>query len=172
MWGVQLLLVNAYVLYRTAHLYMWKKKKKSIMSHYEFRRQIALTWLLSGSDPSCQGTKRARTVSANDSECASSYSKSKKVSDASLDPNNGSHCIRLDDDQHFPVIPTSKRPCCSLCRWVEQEKDIKNRSGIVVCDKCQVSLCIDCFKPFHTVSSVSKLRSEVIKNKLHANGKK
>jgi Transposase IS4 len=172
MWGVQLLLVNAYVLYRTAHLYMWKKKKKSIMSHYEFRRQIALTWLLSGSDPSCQGTKRARTVSANDSECASSYSKSKKVSDASLDPNNGSLCIRLDDDQHFPVIPTSKRPCCSLCRWVEQEKDIKNRSGIVVCDKCQVSLCIDCFKPFHTVSSVSKLRSEVIKNKLHANGKK
>jgi hypothetical protein len=36
MWGVQLLLVNAYVLYRTAHLYMWKKNKKGIMSHYEF----------------------------------------------------------------------------------------------------------------------------------------
>ncbi len=33
-------------------------------------------------------------------------------------------------------------------------------------------MCIDCFKPFHTVSSVSKLQSEVIKNKLQANGKK
>jgi hypothetical protein len=36
MWGVQVLLVNAYVLYKTTHLYMWKKNKKSLMSHYEF----------------------------------------------------------------------------------------------------------------------------------------
>lgn len=90
-----------------------------------------------------------------------------KVSNASLDPNSGTLRIRLDDDQHFPIIPTSKRPCCSLCRWVEQEKDVKNRSGIVVCDKCKVSLCIDCFKPFHTVSSVSKLHAGRITPLLH-----
>jgi hypothetical protein len=153
-------------IYKTAHLYMWKKSKKTIMSHYDFRRQIALAWLLSASGNSNQGKKRSRTISAHESQSTLSSNKARKVSDASLDPNNGALRIRLDDDQHFPVNPTTKRPCCSLCRWVEKEKDVKNRSGIVLCDKCQVSLCIDCFKPFHTVSSVSKLRSEVVKNKL------
>ena len=28
MWGIQLLLVNAYVLYKTAHLLIWKRQKK------------------------------------------------------------------------------------------------------------------------------------------------
>ena len=36
MWGFQLLLVNAYVLYKTAHLILWKKNKKTIISQYEF----------------------------------------------------------------------------------------------------------------------------------------
>jgi hypothetical protein len=118
---------------------------------------------------SSQG-KRARTISDYDSVSFSTLSsnKARRVTDASLDPNHGSLCIQLDDDQNFPVSSTSsKRPCCSLCRWVETDKDNKNRSGIVVCDKCQVSLCVDCFKPFHTVSCVTKLRSEIMKHKLH-----
>jgi hypothetical protein len=36
MWGVQVLLVNAYVLYRTAHCIIWKTEKKLILSQYEF----------------------------------------------------------------------------------------------------------------------------------------
>ena len=35
MWGVQLLLVNAYILYKMTHLIMWRKDKKSLMSHYD-----------------------------------------------------------------------------------------------------------------------------------------
>lgn len=65
MWGVQVLLVNAYVLYKTAHLYMWKKNKKSIMSQYDFHHQIALDWLM-GSETSSQG-KCACTISDYDS---------------------------------------------------------------------------------------------------------
>ena len=36
MWGVQVLLINAYVLYKTTHLVIWCKDKKSLLSHYEF----------------------------------------------------------------------------------------------------------------------------------------
>lgn len=68
MWGVQLLVVNAYVVYKTVHLYMWKK---SIMSHYEFRCQIVLACLLSGSDASSQ---------SNICLCKPSSSKAKEVS--------------------------------------------------------------------------------------------
>jgi hypothetical protein len=32
---------------------------------------------------------------------------------------------------------------------LETDEDNKNCSGIVTCDKCQVSLCINCSKPFH-----------------------
>jgi hypothetical protein len=40
--------------------------------------------------------------------------------------STGSLCMQLDDDQHFLVFSTiSKRPCCSLCQWVEEEKDTK-----------------------------------------------
>jgi hypothetical protein len=93
MWGVQLLLVNAYVLYKTAHLYLWKKNKRSIMGQHEFQPQLALAWLLSESDPGSQVIKCTRTISTDDSECASSYSKARKVSNASLDPNSGTLCI-------------------------------------------------------------------------------
>ena len=60
MWGVQLLLVNAYILYKMTHLIMWKKDKKSLMSHYDFRHQIALAWLLSkdGSPTNNQPAKK------------------------------------------------------------------------------------------------------------------
>jgi hypothetical protein len=105
--------LNAYDLYRTMHLYTWKKRRKTRKSSkvtYKFQHQIALAWILSGSDASCQGTKSVHTISAIDSECTSSFSKAKKVSDASLDPNNGSLCIWLDDNQHFPIISTNKRP--------------------------------------------------------------
>ncbi len=40
MWGLQVLLVNAFVLYRTAHRLIWKTEKKLILSHYEFWEAI------------------------------------------------------------------------------------------------------------------------------------
>ncbi len=45
MWGVEVLLVNAYVLYRTAHLYIWKTEKKKILEQYAFREVIVIAWM-------------------------------------------------------------------------------------------------------------------------------
>ena len=58
--GVQLLLGNTYILYKVTHLLMWKKDKKSIMSHYDFPHQIALAWLLgtNGSTTNNQPVKK------------------------------------------------------------------------------------------------------------------
>jgi hypothetical protein len=36
MWGVQILLVNAYILYKSAHLQIWKTEKKKLLSQYDF----------------------------------------------------------------------------------------------------------------------------------------
>lgn len=43
LWGVQLTLVNAYVMYRAAHLYIWKSKESSLISHYNFQKMVAST---------------------------------------------------------------------------------------------------------------------------------
>ena len=132
------------------------------MSQYEFRRDIAITWLQEGTITLNQKKRPASDISSMSS--SDSSGKARRINDAALDPQNGSLRRRLDDDMHYPVKADAKRPCCSLCRWAEQDRDHKMRSNIVSCDKCGVSLCINCFKPFHTISTVSKLRSEVKKN--------
>ena len=45
MWGVQVLLTNAYVLYKCTHLHMWKMPAKNIMTQYESCKAVALAWL-------------------------------------------------------------------------------------------------------------------------------
>ena len=45
MWGVQVLLVNAFILYKSAHLLIWKTPAKLVLSQCDFRRAIALEWL-------------------------------------------------------------------------------------------------------------------------------
>ena len=83
MWGVQLLLVNAYVLYKTAHLLIWHKDKNTIMSQYKFCKSIVLSWLDSKID---QKQKRddASIVTTNNS--MGSSNKARRINEVSLHP--------------------------------------------------------------------------------------
>jgi len=165
MWGVQVLLVNAYILYKSTHLLTWKKKKTSLLSQYEFRSQIALAWLKGAQDTTgnqaSEQTKKRKIY--DDSTTSTRSTKSCRVTDASLSPRNGALRSRLDNDYHYPVPSAADRPCCSVCRWTASSRDEKVRTNVFTCDRCNVSLCIGCFKPFHTIADVRKLRSEVIK---------
>jgi len=42
MWALGVILVNAYVAYVSANTLIWCNKKKDLMSHYEFRKAVAL----------------------------------------------------------------------------------------------------------------------------------
>jgi len=126
MWGDQVLLVNAYVLYRSTHTLMWKTNKKNSMNQYEFRRSIALEWI-GGNDP---GGNRSSTtfrkrksddISRSSSNCEMSTNatepKAQRVTDNSLDPIGGALRCRLDESLfHYPELIEKGRPCCSLCR--------------------------------------------------------
>ena len=88
------------------------------------------------------------------------------INENTLDPHSGNLKLRLDDESHYPVLSDAKRPCCGLCRWVEKLRDIRVRgANVVSCDKCWVSLCISCFKPFHTIADIKKLKEKVLENK-------
>ena len=45
MWGLGVILVNAYLCYKSAHLLIWSTDKKDIMSQYDFRKSIVLAWM-------------------------------------------------------------------------------------------------------------------------------
>ena len=42
MWGWGVLIINTCVAYVAANVYFWKKQKKNILPHYNFRKSISL----------------------------------------------------------------------------------------------------------------------------------
>ena len=65
MWEFGVLLVNTYILYKTAHLYIWCQKKEDILSQYEFRKEVALSWNnenAKSNEENSAGSKRKRSA--------------------------------------------------------------------------------------------------------------
>ena len=78
MWGMQVLLVNAYVLYRTAHSIIWKTEKKLILSQYEFQEEILKAWMEDEKSDS-KGQKKRKFTENQVSSYRSSSSESLEV---------------------------------------------------------------------------------------------
>jgi hypothetical protein len=177
MWAMQVLLVNSYILYRSAYLYIWKKDKKEVMSQYEFRKQIILNWLDAESLTLNNKPQKRKhdsissitsAVSGLTQDTEVSTKKATRFNDTTLDPSTGALKMRLDSNYHYIIPSRSKNSCCGLCRWAQatgQNNRNKRIRGNTVgeCDFCRVALCMSCFKLFHTVGPVNKLKSEILK---------
>jgi hypothetical protein len=159
-------------LYKTAHLHVWKKDPKTIMSHYDFRYAIVMAWFgvkIQKSGNLLTSAKRLyndfSTIAPN--TAASFTKRAKHVNDNSLNPTTGSLREWLGAVFHYIGPLTAKEPVCSLCQWANTTSD-NDRSYRVrgkcigSCDKCGVNLCLKCFKIFHTIGNLTKLRSEVL----------
>jgi len=181
MWGLQVLLVNAYLLYRSAHIIIWKTERKQILDQYKFREEIIKSWMDGDNEDELQqdSRKRKRSEVTVDSHSISLRSstisesdvvvRGRRIDDKALDPTNGTLKCHLDTDFHFPIMQQSTNAPCGLCRWAMKEEVSRDKCrirGVHVsrCDKCNISLCLACFKPFHTISDVKRLKSDVKKN--------
>jgi len=170
LWGIQVSLVNAYVMYRAANLYIWKKKESSLLSHYNFQKMVALHLLNPEKYPldRRENMKRRRS-DIDDSQTLRSTDNSQStrasvVNDRALDSTNGDLRVRLSTKYfHCPTRPKAKDPSCQLHRWASNDPRQKTRGGILCCDCCNVNLCFDCFDLFHKISDVPRLKSEVLK---------
>jgi Transposase IS4 len=180
-WGMGVLMVNAYVAYVKYSLQNGKKKSE-LLSHYEFRKAIALAWLdpdqydtmtvdVSSISPA-MGKRKHNEVDDSETRVTrgsggsakiTSFKKikrSNKVTDASLDPNDGLYCNRLKVfPRHWPVEPyLSKRPKCAFHRWAA---DLEEKTHVVMCSECKVHLCIGCFKMFHEETDLKSKKFEI-----------
>lgn len=180
-WGHGTLLVNAYVSYKR---FMENKGLKP-MSHYKFRSKIVLAKICPqlygakkqkrsiasqrgdqrsaasssrGSSKRCVETVASATRAAKKSKVeVSSYASTKRVDD---DTSAFNRC-RLDESvPHYPepVENESRGKCCALCRYATGKKTI---ACIMNCRKCNVILCLWCFRPFHTLPSISAAKNNI-----------
>jgi hypothetical protein len=138
MWGLETLLVNAYILYKETHRFVWKTSSKKKLTHNNFRRAIVIAWL-TGKNSIEQheiGVKRKRDSTSILTLTSSSYlawmmTKAPTVSDASLDPQTGFLSGRLNDNFiHYPEISSSKQPCCSLSHLLAPNNNLRTYPNV------------------------------------------
>ena len=73
---------------------------------------------------------------------------------------NGSFDERLvlsDEFTHLPALATSKYSECQLHKWAEK----RTRKQIAYCADCNVCLCIKCYKTFHTVLDLHRVKNDI-----------
>ena len=78
------------------------------------------------------------------------------MTDITLCPRTGVLCYRLRVQRgaHMPVPSDSKEAQCAMHQWATKEK---KQSQILKCATCQIHLCSECYKLFHTVEEVAQL---------------
>jgi hypothetical protein len=93
-------------------------------------------------------------------EVAKVASRAPRVSDASLQPQ-GSLQIRLRRNlHHWPCLASKPDQKCALHRWAS---GIEYKCQVMMCEDCNVHLCVACFKAFHTVQDIVAQKSSLAK---------
>ena len=178
-WAVGVLLTNAYIIYLTHNLSLGKKKN-NLLSHHDFLRDIAIAWITE-EDVVKRTTKIRKQERENgDTEttasparrslASSSYlseitcetvvavrCKGTPLTTKSLSPEDGYFKVRLNTQQDHLPEDISGRVRCALHRWAG--KDVWSR--IAYCPTCNVSLCMECYKKFHTISDLVRLEKSI-----------
>ena len=165
--------------------------KKDLMSQHDFRKDVAEAWINpaeyakeKGLEMTITSNRRRKTTTDTDSSvssvtmstCSSISSKHSSIcskrlfsprpekratafTDDSLHPN-GQLRIRLNvAADHYPIPPSSMRARCALHRWVDNE----SLKQVMKCTTCNVHLCIQCYKLYHTVPDLLSIKQHLKK---------
>ena len=190
MWAFDVSLVNAYLCYKSWHEMHGRKP----MSHYRFREQVALAWLDSDVHWPTRYSKRPRTHKKKPSEAIINSRSSKSVSSlsscqtrstrtkdnsapkrkscrslnqAALDKGCfDSRLILNDEKTHLPVVPSSGHSDCQIHKWAGK----RTRKQVAYCPDCNVCLCIRCYKIFHTVLDLRRVKADIENDKEVSSG--
>jgi len=206
-WGLGVLLVNSFVVYKL----VCEEQNQRPMTHYEFRKMIALSWIdkgevtiaerrrlrnreawptvntpqiravrqpLSTGGQKLSSTRRNTMTDSNNkkrraftppsAELVPKMGKNNHLTDASVDSANGPFGKRLDRFVgHWPLKP-DKRQYCALHRYCIK---LDVRKDVVACSYCNINLCLDCFKLFHTLENLAERKAEIAKKMEELNEK-
>jgi hypothetical protein len=160
LWAFGTLLTNSYVVYVKVNIAEGVDRKQ-LLSHYEFRKEIALNWLDPLYEPRTHQIKDAPSRNNGLTLMFSSPSSVLTITttsslrgtfctDSSLAENGALKCRLETTLSHLPSRKNGNRPQCDLHRWTGIQKE----AGILYCRSCNINLCIDCYKIFHMRSNL------------------
>ena len=170
------MLSNAYIIYVQVNE-EHGVNKRNLLSHHDFQKSIALSWIQKTGKYSIRKRKRGRTTdsispltidfsstalsttSASSADCP----KCSRVTDDSLQPITGGLSRRLDVTLDHLPDPSKSNSRCSLHRFV----GIETERQVAYCATCKVNLCIKCYRFFHRIADVKSLKMAA-----EANGKR
>ena len=179
LWGLDVAIVNAYLLYKS----WYEMHGLKPMSHYFFREKIALAWLDEeqywprrySRRPKSNNKPDSKSKKVHVSSSASSARMTRSVASSTLSTTgtvkvcrvlnqnsltNGNFDKRLilsNEYTHLPAPALSKHSKCQLHKW----SDKRTRKQVAYCADCQVSLCIQCYKAFHTVLDLRRVKNDI-----------
>ena len=160
-WAFGTLLTNAYVVYNKVNIAEGVDRKQ-LLSHYDFRKEIALNWLDPMYVPRTHQVKDAPTKEkttglmslfsspSSVSTITTASSRATFCTDLSLAENGALQCRLNTTMSHLPSRKRGIRPQCALHSWTGS----RNQSDILYCRTCNINLCVDCYKIFHTRSDL------------------
>ena len=175
-WSFETLLTNCYLVYKKFFL---MHNRKVPLSHYDFLKAISLCWInpdtveysitaasLRSSDPRSSSSSSSSTASTTSTAVTTRKRKrdeSNKKKNATrfttlaLHPQNGSLNGRLNHVMfsHLATRSDKKEASCQLCHFI---KNKRVRAQLLKCEDCNVILCVDCYKTFHTVDDLVAMR--------------
>jgi hypothetical protein len=159
-WAFGTLLTNAYVVYIKVNIAEGVDRKQ-LLSHYNFRKEVALNWLDSSYEARTHQIKDAPSKKTTGlmslfsspssvSTITTSSSRAAFCTDSSLSQNGLLQC-RLDTTlSHLPSRKRGNRPQCALHSWTGTRK----AGDMLYCRSCNIHLCNDCYEIFDTRSNL------------------
>jgi len=190
-WGHGTLLVNAYIAYKSyveskgmkalSHYdfrmtfvlakicptkYGSSKQKKSIAfqrGDYHALSRTGGSIVSSATSTSSRSTnnKRASTTPPNPTP---KKKRQPQITALRLrDTYSQANTLRLNDELRHLAEPDKRKTggrCCSLCRYATGKK---YSAQLLNCSDCKVSLCMWCFKPYHTLIDLTKEKTVLCK---------
>ena len=114
---------------------------------------------VSSAEPS--STRQTRSVTSSGTTTSTTRICSTLNLTALSNGNFDNRLILSDDCTHLPAPASSKYSECQLHKWAEK----RTRKQIAYCADCNVCLCIQCYKAFHTVLDLRRVRNDLENDK-------
>jgi hypothetical protein len=153
-WGLGVILVNAYVVY-TTFLKEQGVSEKNILTHYNFRKAVALAWI--SPEEYYQGSKKSSAPTPPTTN-KKKVKRTEFFTDHSVGSSGKLTLLRLNSYlPHFPVPPNSDRSRCGMHRWL----GIDTQKDVMTCKSCNVNLCLRCYEGFHTIGGLVGIKTRL-----------
>ena len=187
LWAFDVAIANSYLLYKS-YLEMHGFQPKS---HYTYREEIFKAWMdpdlywperysrksrrdmkLISKSSDESGWKMSRLNSGSISSLSrmtrSSYTplsfpdgpkqSCKTLNQTNVDNGSFGHRLTFSVNcTHLPAPPRSKHSECQLHRLANK----RTRKQVMTCNDCNVTLCVNCYKPFHTAHDINMIKADI-----------